>query len=272
MLHAHDVRALLRLLGEVRELGSSPSAWRAHLASSLQRLCGCRATLVLELVFPATHPPTDHWHARRSIANLADFGDSGVDAEGRQRFYEDILKYDHAAEDTLNALVPLYGTRYTRSRPELVGDERWYRSSIANQQFRAHDCDHFIVSTVPVSPDTCASLALFRAWGDRPFDAREQLLVDLLHEELGRDWLAAQRPPVSPRQREVLELLHRGASEKEVAATLEISLHTVHDHVKALHRAYGVRSRGELLARATDGRPRVCLASDAQSALRAPFR
>jgi hypothetical protein len=33
-----------------------------------------------------------------------------------------------------------------------------------------------------------------------------------------------------------------------------------------------VRSRGELIASATDGRPRVCLASVSPSALRAPSR
>ena len=159
MLHAHDVRALLRLLGEVRELGASSTAWRTHLAASLQRLCGCRAALALELIFPVLHPPTDHWHACRSIANLADAAESGVGAEGRQRFYEDMLWYDHGTDDTLDGLVPLFGTQYTRSRPELVGDERWYRSPIANERFRAHDCDHFIISTVPVAPHTCASLA-----------------------------------------------------------------------------------------------------------------
>jgi DNA-binding CsgD family transcriptional regulator len=172
-----------------------------------------------------------------------------------------MLWYDHGTDDTLDGLVPLFGTQYTRSRPELVGDERWYRSPIANERFRAHDCDHFIISTVPVAPHTCASLALFRAWGDQPFGAREKLLVELLHEELGRDWLGAREPRLSPRQREVLELLRRGASEKEVAAALEVSNHTVHDHVKALHRAYGARSRGELMACAAGSRPRVRLAS-----------
>ncbi|HTO96771.1 MAG TPA: LuxR C-terminal-related transcriptional regulator, partial [Myxococcales bacterium] len=44
----------------------------------------------------------------------------------------------------------------------------------------------------------------------------------------------------------------RGRSEKQVAAQLGLSLHTVHDYVKGLHRRLGVQSRGELLA-ATSG-------------------
>lgn len=260
MLHADDVRALLRLVGEVRELGASSTAWRAHLASSLQRLCGCRATLALELIFPAVHPLGERWNACRLL--MADSAESGIAAGERDRFYDEVLWYD-GVDNTLDDLVPLYGTPFTRSRPELVGDDRWYRSPVANESFRTHDCDDFIVSMVPVTPHIHASLMLFRSWRDRPFGAREKLLVELLHEELGRDWLDVREPRLSPRQGKVLELLRRGASEKEVAAALEVSTHTVHDYVKALYRTYGVRSRGELMARTMESRPRVRLASAA---------
>jgi DNA-binding NarL/FixJ family response regulator len=56
---------------------------------------------------------------------------------------------------------------------------------------------------------------------------------------------------------QVLQLLQRGMSEKQVAAELEVSPHTVHDHVKALYRAYGVGSRGELLAKLIAQQPRA---------------
>ena len=39
-----------------------------------------------------------------------------------------------------------------------------------------------------------------------------------------------------------------GLSEKETAARLDLSGHTVHQYVKALYRRYRVRSRSELLA------------------------
>jgi len=54
--------------------------------------------------------------------------------------------------------------------------------------------------------------------------------------------------PLSPRLREVLDLLLQGRSEKEVANELELSRHTVHDYVKELHYRFGVSSRSELLA------------------------
>jgi DNA-binding CsgD family transcriptional regulator len=272
MLHADDVRALFRLLGEVRELGANSTAWRAHLTASLQRLCGCRAVLALELTFPAAHAHTEPWSACRGTFMLADAAESGIAVEDRQRFYDDMLWHRHDADGTLNSLVPLYGTHFTRSRDELVGDDHWYRSTLANEYFRTHDCDHFIFSTVPVLPRTHASVSLLRAWGDRPFGAREKLLVELVNEELAREWHGAREPRLSPRQRQILELLRAGASEKEVAAALELSTHTVHDHVKALHRAYGVRSRGELMARAMKSHPRVRIASVAENELLGPAR
>ena len=54
---------------------------------------------------------------------------------------------------------------------------------------------------------------------------------------------------LSPRQREVLEALKLGASEKRIAGLLKISPHTVHVHVKAIYVKFQVSSRAELLSR-----------------------
>ena len=52
------------------------------------------------------------------------------------------------------------------------------------------------------------------------------------------------------REQEVLNLLALGHSVKSAADELGRSPHTVHDHVKALHRKLNASSRGELIARA----------------------
>jgi DNA-binding CsgD family transcriptional regulator len=54
---------------------------------------------------------------------------------------------------------------------------------------------------------------------------------------------------LSPAQRQVFALLIHGLSEKEAAARLRLSYHTVHAHAKNIYRAVGVHSRPELLAR-----------------------
>jgi LuxR family maltose regulon positive regulatory protein/serine/threonine-protein kinase PknK len=59
---------------------------------------------------------------------------------------------------------------------------------------------------------------------------------------------------LSGRQTDVLHLLLRGMSEKEVARELGVSSHTVHTHVKKLYTQFNVSSRGELLAQFVDQR------------------
>ena len=52
-----------------------------------------------------------------------------------------------------------------------------------------------------------------------------------------------------PRQRQTLQYVLAGNREREIAATLGLSVNTVHDYVKALHRHFGVSRRDELLTR-----------------------
>jgi len=55
---------------------------------------------------------------------------------------------------------------------------------------------------------------------------------------------------LTTREQTILNHLLLGKSVREIAEELGRSPHTVHDHVKALHRKLGANSRGELVARA----------------------
>ena len=87
------------------------------------------------------------------------------------------------------------------------------------------------------------------------FNAHDRLLLHLAHVEMSwiyqPDLLLATRgaAALSPRQRQTLQFLLAGYSEKQIAEKMRLSHNTVHHHIKAIHRHFSVSSRSELLAR-----------------------
>ena len=90
--------------------------------------------------------------------------------------------------------------------------------------------------------DYCKSVGhrlLGRSVGDRPFESAPPMPVF--------------PPGLPPRQKQTLQRLLAGDSEKQIALRLEVSPHTVHVYVKQLYRRFEVNSRGELLSRFVAG-------------------
>jgi len=116
---------------------------------------------------------------------------------------------------------------------------------------------HCIRYSVPIYDAhviACVSLSRSQT-GAKPFGAHERMLLHLAHMELSwvyeTDLLLATHGAVtlSPRQRQTLEYLLGGLGEKQIASRMRLSQNTVHHHIKAIHRHFGVCSRSELLAK-----------------------
>jgi DNA-binding NarL/FixJ family response regulator len=90
-----------------------------------------------------------------------------------------------------------------------------------------------------------AMLADFcRVWGDRLTGAGEAAPpAQPPSPEQG-----VPTPAMGPRLRQTLGLLLQGEGEKQIAAKLKLSPHTVHGYVKEVYRRFDVCSRAELLA------------------------
>jgi DNA-binding NarL/FixJ family response regulator len=71
----------------------------------------------------------------------------------------------------------------------------------------------------------------------------------MLHREV-LQWhgLLNALKPLSPRERDVLQLLLTGASEREIAHALGLTPATTHQYVVAILRNFGAHSRAELMA------------------------
>jgi two-component system response regulator DesR len=57
-------------------------------------------------------------------------------------------------------------------------------------------------------------------------------------------------PPLTEREREVLEAIAAGSTNREIAQRLYLSPHTVKEHTSALYRKLGARNRAEAVQRA----------------------
>lgn len=64
--------------------------------------------------------------------------------------------------------------------------------------------------------------------------------------------VSRETPELTPRQREILELLSEGKSAKSIGQELSVAEATVRGHIRALLRAFGVHSQVEALARARE--------------------
>ena len=55
---------------------------------------------------------------------------------------------------------------------------------------------------------------------------------------------------LSAREREVLDMITRGSTNREIAAALHLSPHTIHEHTSSLYRKLGARNRADAVQRA----------------------
>ncbi|MCY1059913.1 helix-turn-helix transcriptional regulator [Nannocystis sp. SCPEA4] len=117
-----------------------------------------------------------------------------------------------------------------------------------------------------VAPDSGAApdrrWPLRRSGGCCPFISRKEpattrqwrdswSCVEPTIPRLGRDAKRAgrRRRPLTPREAQVLELLLGGQNEKQLAAHLGLSIHTIHQYTKGVFCAFDVSSRAELKAK-----------------------
>jgi DNA-binding CsgD family transcriptional regulator len=149
------------------------------------------------------------------------------------------------------------GSLAAGTRTELVADRAWYSSEFVEGFMLPACIDHGLFSSMRgSSPSVVQGLGFYRERNDRPFDEGDRALLQLFHVECQRI-LAAPAKDVnemlvrrlSPRQFETLRQLREGLADKEIAARLGISPHTVNHYTKQIYRQFGVQSRAALVAK-----------------------
>jgi DNA-binding CsgD family transcriptional regulator len=241
-----QVRGLLRLMREAGEIEAGGERRRHVMAGMLSLIGGDTAGLV---DFPRAPLPGTPG------SNVVLVGFSPTEHREALRIY------GSTEGSVRNPALPAIGQLARRGpvtarREELIGDRDWYRSEYVDNVRRKWGIDHVMYAT-RVNGGGAVGFSFARGIGQRPFSAEERNLVQLLNEEFGellrseapRHPLEARREALAPRVRQTLDLLLQGASSKEIAEAMGLAVNTVNQYVKTVFRAFGVRSRGELLAR-----------------------
>jgi DNA-binding NarL/FixJ family response regulator len=109
------------------------------------------------------------------------------------------------------------------------------RANLKSQSASAHVTDNATGSKPIVTDELAAAAALLTAAGYTVTPS-----VEL-------DWMPPQLH-LSPREGQVASLLVDGASNKEIARTLAISVHTAKFHVAAVLEKLGARNRADAVA------------------------
>ncbi len=263
------MREVVRIVGECRELGADPGAWHAHATRRLCDLTGSQVGIAANLrdFEPGADPKG---------LSLFRFGWHDTAAEQAWNEYASTVPARRTPEYA--RLVGFEGPLVTRTRRQLWDDLTWYRSQTFNDHHRVSGIDHYIFSIARVGHRSAPALParngassaasdkrprplyntiwLHRPVGEAAYTRREWWLVHSVHAELstlvGTALAAADAPTISGltrRQRQTLDALLDGDSEKQIAARLGLSRATVHEYVTAIYRHFGAASRGELLAR-----------------------
>jgi len=232
--HAADVRGMLRLC---HSLHTSPDAFSRKRAF-LSGLCDLlEADAGVNVVAHITSP-----RRRETIVSVVRHGTARVCET--QLLGRCLRNYSLHSRDRTPAF-------------ERLSEPVWTPLRFMGRSTRSRKLHHCLCAPAAASEATvlaCLCLARTTRPSD-PFMARERTLLDMAHVEMSWIYQADRYPAadvvtsLSPRQQQTLQYLLAGRSEKEIAEIMVLSRNTVHHHVKALHRHFGVSSRSELLAK-----------------------
>jgi DNA-binding CsgD family transcriptional regulator len=247
-LQANDVLRCFRIAGECRELGADATGWQTHLAERV------RGVLEAQVVIAGN---TLHLAAGRQPVSLSTIRVGWRDESARRTWhdYADTVPMQQTPE--YSRIVGSDGGGVLLCRDDVWDRTTWYRSRTFNERHLPSGIDDYILSIVAVPHlDLFHSLWVHRGIGEKPFSARQREILSLLHAELGsligRALASACEPALqglTRRERDTLDALLLGDSEKQIAARLGISTATAHEYVVSVYRHYRVSSRGELMAR-----------------------
>jgi DNA-binding NarL/FixJ family response regulator len=242
-----DARKCYSLIEECTEMWDDPVSWQNHLAAGIEQLIGGCAGLFGASRFAAPGS------AIVQESHISECNDAAL----KLSFSRYILDGGFELMPEFEAIAPvvLEEHRIVYSRLSVLSKKDYRRSAFYQRYLREHRIEDCLSAVELATDGLVVGMSLMRTHGERGFSARDEnvlaLLAGLTADRVGKRLATREqfgRHLLSPRLRETLVLLLDGASEKEIAHSLEISRATAHEYVTALYRRFGVRSRAGIMA------------------------
>ena len=151
-------------------------------------------------------------------------------------------------------------TAVTRRIEDLLPGTVFQRTPLFNDYYRAIRIDH--VMAVPIHIDRHVLVSFVVNRSKRGFSDRDRERVEVIRPHLGHlyrlsgrtarsdDALSEAAAPLMARERDVLDWLAAGKTDKDIAAILAISPRTVQKHLQRIYEKLGVETRTAAVMRA----------------------
>ena len=254
-LRRQDYAHAYTILERCRACGDDPYLWRLRLVNELVDLFGCATAYIGDhrIVGPVGG---DGWIVPYS---LVDYGDTTE--QQRAAFW----KWIATCRPEQNPMVKqLMKPKYFQAkrlnvmlRCPTVDDATWYASDFYQIYCRSAGLDDMLGASFRTAAEDVYWIVVHRAKGDDRFNQRDRrtlaIITHVIVNEIGQSLASSECDSmlqIPRRQRETLLRLLAGDSEKQAAAALGVSPHTVHTYIRSMYREFNVNSRSELIARA----------------------
>ena len=167
-LRLRDIRRVFHLVGEIKELGGDPKAWRLHAVQELVHLLHGQVALSMDMINaePGSLPTV--------IAPLHVGWGKPEDAERYLEYIKNGEMRDDPAAQVLFEKMQRR-TLLTATRRQILCDEIWYAAPSVYEARRFAGIDDFVFSCARIEPGTLQGFIIYRRGAQRHFPTRSAI-------------------------------------------------------------------------------------------------
>ena len=174
----------------------------------------------------------------------------------KKRARRELARIDQGQVDITTARTVAQAGSWRANRLVDLVESDWFKSDFYKTHYLAHDQADAIWCGCPINRDVEIYFAVHRTKNQPYFTAEERDRAAKILRQL--KWfyrnlllshgLGVATELLSDKERAVLKGLLTGKTEKDIAAGLNNSPHTIHIHVKSIYRKFGISSRSSLIS------------------------